>query len=116
MKAIGDKISIVEELAYQTNLLALNAAIEAARAGEHGRGFAVVAGEVRRLAERSQSAAREIRGFAGSSIEIAERSGQVLTDLVTSTQSTAELVQGVVGATVEQASSVNQINHAMSQL
>lgn len=97
MKAIGDKISIVEELAFQTNLLALNASIEAARAGEHGRGFAVVAGEVRKLAERSRSAACEIRGFATSSVDMAEQSSQALMDLVASTQSTADIIKDVFG-------------------
>ncbi len=74
MRSIAEKISIVEEIAYQTNLLALNAAIEAARAGDHGRGFAVVATEVRKLAERSQAAAREIGGLAATSVKVAERS------------------------------------------
>ena len=82
MQAIAEKVSIVEEIAYQTNLLALNAAIEAARAGEHGRGFAVVATEVRKLAERSQAAAKEIGGLAGSCVRLAERSESLLDELV----------------------------------
>jgi methyl-accepting chemotaxis protein len=116
MEVIAEKITIVEDIAYQTNLLALNAAIEAARAGEHGRGFAVVASEVRKLAERSQSAAREIGGLAGSSVRIAERSAASLTQLVPSIHKTAELVQEVSAASNEQSSGVAQINQAMSLL
>jgi methyl-accepting chemotaxis protein len=116
MEAIAEKISIVEDIAYQTNLLALNAAIEAARAGEHGRGFAVVASEVRKLAERSQSAAKEIGGLAGSSVRIAERSATSLTQLVPSIHKTAELVQEVSAASNEQSTGVAQINQAMSLL
>ena len=114
MKSIAEKISIVEEIAYQTNLLALNAAIEAARAGEHGRGFAVVATEVRKLAERSQTAAKEISGLAGSSVKVAERSGQLLTELVPSIRRSAETVQEVTAATAEQAAGVAQINRALT--
>jgi methyl-accepting chemotaxis protein len=113
MKEIAERISIIEEIAYQTNLLALNAAIEAARAGEHGKGFAVVATEVRKLAERSQKAAKEIGGLASSSVKVAERSGVLLAELVPTIQKTADLVQEVAAASQEQSAGVAQINKAM---
>ena len=116
MKSIAEKISIIEEIAYQTNLLALNAAIEAARAGDHGRGFAVVATEVRKLAERSQTAAREISGLATSSVSTAERSGRLLNELVPAIRKTAELVQEVAAASREQATGVSQVNKAIGHM
>jgi methyl-accepting chemotaxis protein len=116
MKEIAGKISIIEEIARQTNLLALNAAIEAARAGEHGKGFAVVAAEVRRLAERSQTAAGEISKLSSSSVSVAERAGDMLTKLVPDIQKTSELVQEISAASKEQASGTDQINGAIQQL
>ena len=116
MKSIAGKIGIIDDIAYQTNLLALNAAIEAARAGEHGKGFAVVAAEVRKLAERSQVAALEISELSSGSVEMAERAGRLLDQMVPSTQKTSDLVQEITATSKEQSSGVSQINTAMSQL
>jgi methyl-accepting chemotaxis protein len=116
MEAIAERIGIVEEIAYQTNLLALNAAVEAARAGEHGRGFAVVAAEVRKLAERSQKAAKEIGELARKSRKVAERSGGLLRTLVPSIRRTAELMQHLAAVSREQAGGVVQMNRAMEQV
>ncbi|MCE5336781.1 MAG: methyl-accepting chemotaxis protein [Desulfobacteraceae bacterium] len=116
MKQIAGKISIIEEIARQTNLLALNAAIEAARAGEHGKGFAVVASEVRKLAERSQTAAGEINSLSGSSVQIAQKAGEMLSRIVPDIQKTAELVQEINAASREQNLGAEQINKAIQQL
>lgn len=116
MKEIADKISIIEEIARQTDLLALNAAIEAARAGEHGKGFAVVATEVRKLAERSQASAGEISRLSGSSVEVAERAGEMLGRIVPDIQNTSELVQEISAATGEQNTGAEQVNSALRQL
>jgi len=116
MKEIAEKIMIIEEIARQTNLLALNAAIEAARAGEHGKGFAVVAAEVRKLAERSQSAAGEINGLSVSSVNISEKAVKLLEAMVPNIQKTAELVQEIAAASKEQDSGADQISKAIQQL
>ncbi|MCS0631012.1 methyl-accepting chemotaxis protein [Telluria mixta] len=116
MNQIARKIGIIDDIAYQTNLLALNAAIEAARAGEHGKGFAVVAAEVRKLAERSQVAAQEIGEVATNSVELAERAGTLLDQMVPNIRKTSDLVQEITAASEEQSAGVGQINAAVGQL
>jgi methyl-accepting chemotaxis protein len=116
MKLIAGKISIIGEISRQTNLLALNAAVEAARAGEHGKGFAVVAAEVRKLAERSQLAATEIDGVSLKSVQISEKSGELLKSVVPNIQRTAELVKEIATSSVEQNTGTEQINGAIQQL
>ncbi len=116
MKTIADKISIIGEIAFQTNILALNAAVEAARAGESGKGFAVVASEVRDLAKRSKLAADEIDKISAKSVDIAEKSGKMLVSVVPVIQKTANLVKDIVTASMEQKSSVLQVNNSLNQL
>lgn len=116
METIAQKILVVQEIARQTDLLALNAAVEAARAGEHGRGFAVVAAEVRKLAERSQSAAQEISGLSGETVRTAQTAGEMLDRLVPDIQRTSDLIASISNATREQDVGAAQINIAIQQL
>ena len=116
MKEIAGKISIIEEISSQTNLLALNAAIEAARAGEAGKGFAVVASEVRKLAERSSTAAGEINELSRSSVSVAAEAGRSLEELVPDIKKAAELIQEIAAASSEQSTGAEQIAKAVTQM
>jgi methyl-accepting chemotaxis protein len=115
MREIAEKIEIIEEIARQTNLLALNAAIEAARAGEHGKGFAVVASEVRKLAERSQVAAQDIRGVASSSVQTAVSAGRLIEEIVPEIRKTADLIREIDASSAEQAKGIEENSRAIEQ-
>ncbi|MDH5597797.1 MAG: nitrate- and nitrite sensing domain-containing protein [Cyclobacteriaceae bacterium] len=116
MQTIAQKISIIGEIARQTNLLALNAAVEAARAGEQGKGFAVVAAEVRKLAERSHHAATEIDTVSKNSVQIAQESGRMLSEIVPDIERTAQLVTEITAASKEMNTGADQINAALQIL
>ncbi|MCB1766053.1 MAG: CHASE3 domain-containing protein [Candidatus Competibacteraceae bacterium] len=122
-RKIADIIGVIDEIAFQTNLLALNAAVEAARAGEQGRGFAVVAGEVRKLAQRSADAAKEIKSLITDSVakvedggKLVEQSGKTLQEIVTAVKKVSDIVAEMAAAAREQASGIEQVNKAILQM
>jgi methyl-accepting chemotaxis protein len=122
-KKIVDIISVIDGIAFQTNILALNAAVEAARAGEQGRGFAVVAAEVRSLAQRSASAAKEIKTLIGDSVEkvgngtkLVEQAGKTMEEIVTSVKRVTDIMAEISAASQEQSSGIDQINKAITQM
>jgi methyl-accepting chemotaxis protein len=122
-RKIVDIIGVIDGIAFQTNILALNAAVEAARAGEQGRGFAVVASEVRNLAQRSATAAKEIKTLIGASVEKVElgsqlvnQAGSTMDEIVASVKRVTDIMAEIASATQEQDSGIEQINHAITEM
>jgi methyl-accepting chemotaxis protein len=122
-RRIVDIISVIDGIAFQTNILALNAAVEAARAGEQGRGFAVVASEVRSLAQRSASAAKEIKELISDSVQkveagntLASEAGKAMHEVVTSVERITGIMAGIMLAAQEQSSGIQQVNQAITQI